>query len=211
MPRAPKKAVPKAARRSQRVADAANATSAASVPPQSNNPTDTLYFFSPTSLDGYLSQWYPSAFTSPDDHVYATSEQYMMHRKALLFAPDSSYPALILAAKNDPKECKRLGRLIPGFDEAVWKRERERIVEEASYLKFSQDAELRSRLLETGDRELVEAAPRDRVWGIGFGKERAPAMRERWGLNLLGKALMRVRERLRRELEEEQAPRATSE
>jgi ribA/ribD-fused uncharacterized protein len=205
MPRAPKKAVLKTARGSQRAADAdaSDATSAVSVPLQPNKPTDTLYFFSPSSPDGYLSQWYPSKFTSPDDHTYTDSEQYMMHRKALLFAPDSSYPALIMAAKSDPKECKRLGRIVPGFDEARWKQHRERIVEEATYLKFSQDKELKRLLLETGDRELAEAVPRDRVWGIGFGKERAGANRNKWGLNLLGKALMKVRERLRKELKEE--------
>lgn len=47
--------------------------------------------------------------------------------------------------------------------------------------------------------EVEQAAPRDRIWGIGFGKERAESQRARWGLNLLGKALMKVRDRLRAE------------
>ncbi|MDG4865613.1 NADAR domain-containing protein, partial [Streptomyces sp. T-3] len=60
------------------------------------------------------------------------------------------------------------------------------------------DDALRSFLLGTGERVLVEASPLDRVWGIGLAKddERAddPA---RWrGLNLLGFALMEARERL---------------
>jgi ribA/ribD-fused uncharacterized protein len=80
--------------------------------------------------------------------------------------------------------------------------EKSRIVEEGTYHKFtvSEDAErLRRLLMETGDRELVEASPRDRIWGVGFGEKNAGRSRAKWGQNLLGKALMVVRERLREE------------
>ncbi|KAI1198075.1 DUF1768-domain-containing protein [Nemania serpens] len=60
-------------------------------------------------------------------------------------------------------------------------------------------ASFRDVLLATGDRELVEASPRDRIWGIGFGAKNAGANRRRWGLNLLGKCLMEVREQFRSE------------
>ena len=46
---------------------------------------------------------------------------------------------------------------------------------------------------------ITQAAPRDRIWGVGFGAANAPANRERWGLNLLGKALMHARDRIRAE------------
>jgi predicted NAD-dependent protein-ADP-ribosyltransferase YbiA (DUF1768 family) len=39
----------------------------------------------------------------------------------------------------------------------------------------------------------------DKVWGIGVGREKAEKMvggRGKWGMNLLGKALMVVREEL---------------
>ena len=77
-----------------------------------------------------------------------------------------------------------------------------RIVEEGNYLKFtvSDDAAaLRAMLLATGERELVEASPMDRIWGVGFAAKNAPMKRARWGQNLLGKALMNVRTRLREE------------
>jgi len=62
---------------------------------------------------------------------------------------------------------------------------------------LSEDAEnLRAQLLATGERELVEASPMDRIWGVGFAERNAGANRQRWGLNLLGKALMDVRGRL---------------
>ena len=76
------------------------------------------------------------------------------------------------------------------------------VVLEGNWLKFMHgEGWLRERLLSTGDRELVEASPRDRVWGIGFAAEYAEESREMWGMNLLGKALMTVRERIRAELE----------
>lgn len=63
---------------------------------------------------------------------------------------------------------------------------------------LSEDAKnLKKWLLETGDRELVEASPMDRIWGVGFAAKNADANRHRWGQNLLGKALMVVRTRLR--------------
>ena len=75
-------------------------------------------------------------------------------------------------------------------------------MEEGNYHKFtiSEDAEnLRAMLLGTGNRELVEASAMDRVWGIGYSESNADQNRVRWGENLLGKALVRVRERLREE------------
>jgi ribA/ribD-fused uncharacterized protein len=122
--------------------------------------------------------------------------RYMMHRKALLFAPDSPITAQILAVGQPaphPRQLKKLGRQVPNFSDEVWKRERYGIVLQGNLLKFSQSDELKGKLLATGDRELVEASPRDRIWGIGFGKVKAGQNRERWGLNLLGKCLMETR------------------
>ncbi len=65
--------------------------------------------------------------------------------------------------------------------------------------KFSQYESLKNYLLGTGDRVLVEASPRDRIWGIGLA-ESDPASQNPYdwkGLNLLGFALMAVREQLR--------------
>jgi len=62
-------------------------------------------------------------------------------------------------------------------------------------------APLRQLLLDTGDRELIEASPFDRIWGVGRKAEdvrrEAGGDRRGWGQNLLGKCLMATRERLR--------------
>ncbi|KAH8165044.1 hypothetical protein CIB48_g3183 [Xylaria polymorpha] len=200
----------------------------------------TIYFWRPTELTtGYLSQWYTShPFRDREDpaKIYATAEHYMMHQKALLFG-DAEAAAAILEATS-PRDVKALGRAVRGFDQAVWERERERIVREGSWCKFSlpvvdeseeggegkgkegeeeelrawslgdgadaptmRAASLRDVLLATGDRELVEASPFDRIWGVGFAAKNAPGRRNKWGMNLLGKCLMEVREEFRKEAE----------
>ena len=58
---------------------------------------------------------------------------------------------------------------------------------------------MKARLLETGERVLAEASRSDRVWGIGLNESEAGDRMEEWGQNLLGKALMCVRERIREE------------
>ncbi|SDW42628.1 hypothetical protein SAMN05421504_101547 [Amycolatopsis xylanica] len=100
---------------------------------------------------------------------------------------------------SHPNEAKTLGRQITGFDEQAWTKHRHDIVVAGNLAKFGQNAELKTFLLNTGDRVLVEASPLDRIWGIGLAEddERA-ADPNRWlGLNMLGFALMEVRERLR--------------
>jgi ribA/ribD-fused uncharacterized protein len=76
------------------------------------------------------------------------------------------------------------------------------IVTQGNYHKFTSSrdaADLRAWLLETGDRELVEASPNDRIWGVGFDEKDAVKNRGRWGQNLLGRALGEVRRRMREE------------
>ena len=145
---------------------------------------------------GCLSQWWPSAFTV-DGLTFATAEHYMMWRKAMLFA-DEQAAGQILAAP-DPAGAKALGRKVRGFDQAAWESRRFEFVVAGSVAKFGQHPGLREFLLATGERVLVEASPRDRVWGIGLsaGHERAADPRQWHGLNLLGFALMRARATLR--------------
>ncbi|MFJ9716292.1 NADAR family protein [Streptomyces sp. NPDC101213] len=143
-----------------------------------------------------LSQWWPSPFTVAGVE-YRTAEHWMMAGKARLFG-DAEAERRVLAAGH-PSEAKKAGRLVRGFDEAVWERERFRIVVEGSVHKFGAHPELRGYLLGTGERVLVEASPVDRVWGIGLAADDAAAADpERWrGLNLLGFALMEARPLLR--------------
>ncbi|MFD7996672.1 NADAR family protein [Streptomyces mexicanus] len=143
-----------------------------------------------------LSQWWPAPFTV-DGVTYATAEHWMMAGKARLFG-DAEAERRVLAAGH-PAEAKKAGRVVRGFDEETWARERYRIVVEGSVHKFAAHPELREFLLNTGEKVLVEASPVDRVWGIGLAADdEAATDPERWkGANLLGFALMEARERLR--------------
>ncbi|MDE3724881.1 NADAR family protein [Nocardiopsis sp. N85] len=142
-----------------------------------------------------LSQWWPADFTV-DGALYRTAEHYMMAGKARLFGDDEALAEIIEA--GHPRDAKEIGRRVRGFDQAVWEASRFDIVVAANVAKFGQHSDLRYFLLGTGNRVLVEASPRDRVWGIGLGAGHDDAGRpERWrGLNLLGFALMEARARL---------------
>ncbi|MEU6219037.1 NADAR family protein [Streptomyces sp. NPDC047022] len=144
-----------------------------------------------------LSQWWQSPFTV-DGVEYATAEHWMMASKARLF-DDAEAERKALQAPN-PALAKKAGRLVRGFDDAVWQRERFAIVVEGSVHKFAAHTDLREFLLGTGDRVLVEASPVDRIWGIGMAETDEGADDPlRWrGPNLLGFALMEARERLRK-------------
>jgi ribA/ribD-fused uncharacterized protein len=144
---------------------------------------------------GCLSQWWPCSFVV-DGVSFASAEHYMMWRKALLF-DDSSTASRVLAASS-PAAAKALGRRVSGFEDSTWVAVRTEIVVTANLAKFGQDSALRSYLLGTGSRVLVEASPLDRVWGIGLeASDPRAADPSSWlGLNLLGEALMEVRSRL---------------
>ncbi|KAI1195991.1 hypothetical protein F5X97DRAFT_306486 [Nemania serpens] len=121
----------------------------------------------------------------------------MMYCKAARFG-DGDTQGRILAI-DDPKEQKRLGKLTVGFYDASWDEIKSAVVVAGNVAKFGQNPILGRKLLATGDRLLVEAAPRDRVWGIGYAEKDAMSHREHWGENKLGKALMVARAQLRRE------------
>jgi ribA/ribD-fused uncharacterized protein len=146
--------------------------------------------------NGWPSQWHPATF-DVDGVTYSCAEQYMMAEKARLFG-DTATLELILRADH-PREHKALGRQVTGFDEARWNGVCREIVYRGNMAKFGQNADLRELLLATGDKTLVEASPKDRIWGIGLAADDPRATnRSAWrGKNWLGEALMRVRADLR--------------
>jgi ribA/ribD-fused uncharacterized protein len=142
--------------------------------------------------DAVFSQWYPSRF-EVDGVPYATAEQFMMASKARLFGDDDTLEK-ILAAQS-PAECKKLGRQVCPFDEEAWARVRFEQVVLGNLAKFGQSPMLRAHLMSTGSAILVEAAPRDTIWGIGLGRDNPKAQNPlTWrGENLLGFALVKTR------------------
>lgn len=140
-----------------------------------------------------FSQWWNSKFIH-EGVVYHTTEHWMMAEKARLFNDHDSL-IKILSAKS-PGEAKKWGRSVIGFKQDTWEEHRFRIVVLGNYLKFTQNAALETYLLNTKNRVLVEASPVDRIWGIGIdGQHEFATVPTKWkGLNLLGFALMEVRD-----------------
>ena len=162
-----------------------------------------LFFWGHSAQPGVVkkscfSQWYACSF-AVDGVMYHTAEQYMMAQKALLFGDREIFDR-IMAADN-PKTYKALGRKVRGFDAAKWDAGKFEIVKAGNVAKFSQNPELKAFLLHTGDQILVEASPYDGIWGVGLSMD-APEIWDPncWrGENLLGFALMEVRDHLREE------------
>lgn len=143
-----------------------------------------------------LSQWFPSKFVS-NGKLYNCMEQYMMSSKARLFNDLETEKEIMKA--NHPKICKSLGRRVKNFNEQKWDENKYKIIIEGNIRKFLAKEELTYFLLGTCTMVLIEASPYDKIWGIGLNKEHPFVNKpSQWlGQNLLGFALMEVREYLR--------------
>ena len=138
-----------------------------------------------TSFSGqyrFLSNFYSSEVIY-DDHIYPTVEHAYQASKTTI-----SRRHAIRQAEN-PGHAKRLGRQVPlrrDFEE-----NKVMIMRKLVRQKFK-DPMLRTSLLRTGNRRLVEGNRRgDQFWGespVGFGQ------------NKLGQILMVIREEIREEL-----------
>ena len=123
----------------------------------------------------------------------------MMYCKAVFFSDQASAEKIM--GSEDPAHQKKMGRLVKGFSADQWRSVCERVVFEGNWWKFSQNRAYREALMGTGERELCEASRSDRLWGIGYNAKEALQYRRLWGENLLGKGLMRVREKIKERLE----------
>lgn len=159
---------------------------------------EIICFHNPDEENGYLSNWYLSEF-QVDGIFYTSMEQYMMHKKALAFG-DFTIIEEILNTK-DVRKIKLLGRKVRNYNDTVWNGMRQIVVYKGLIEKFGQNAHLRKQLLYTGDSILAECAVKDRIWGIGLSMADPNRFDiNNWkGSNLLGFALMEVREALKQD------------
>ena len=141
------------------------------------------------------SQWFDAGFTL-DGVRYPTAEHFMMAEKARLFG-DQETLARILQART-PQDAKGLGRKVRHFDSAAWEARAFDCVVQGNLAKFSQNPRLGAWLRSSVPSVLVEASPEDAIWGIGLHRDdpRAQDPRQWEGKNLLGFALMVVRDEL---------------
>lgn len=114
------------------------------------------------------------------DNVYPSAEHAFQAAKTTI---KSERDAILKA--STPAEAKRLGRKVTLREN--WNQKREEIMEEIIRQKFKQNESLAKKLIETGDRELMEGNTwGDKFWGVVDGN----------GQNKLGKILMKIRSEL---------------
>ena len=127
----------------------------------------------------WLSNFYPSPIKY-EGIIYPSVEHAYQAAKVL----DRSKRKQFLHIK--PGEAKRLGKRVRLRED--WEKVRFGIMEDLLRLKFTRHADLKEKLLETGNEELIEGNNwSDFEWGVCNGR----------GKNHLGRLLMKVRDSLR--------------
>jgi len=116
-------------------------------------------------IKGVFSQWHPTPFAI-DGVAFDTAEQWMMFAKARLFADDQQ--ADLVLATPHPATQKRLGRRVQNFDQATWDTSKIDIAYAGNRAKFEQNEGANRQLRSTSGLMLVEANPRDWIWGAGL-------------------------------------------
>ena len=146
---------------------------------------------------GPFSQWYRSKFTI-DGVEYNCAEQYMMAQKALLFGDEEARVKIMKS--HSPSDQKAAGRKVKNFDPDKWNLVAKSVVYRANIAKFSTPY-LKEYILATGNKEIVEASPTDRIWGIGLSEDNPDIYdKSKWrGTNWLGEVIMQVRDTLGKE------------
>ncbi len=157
---------------------------------------EIICFHNSNEINGYLSNWYLSDFVI-DGMRFTSVEQYMMYSKAICFK-DEDIAKKILET-NDVAVIKELGRKVYNYNDETWSKIREEVVFAGVFAKFSQNDDLKEKLLSTGDSTLAECAVKDLIWGIGFSMTDPNRFNKNlWkGKNLLGKVLMQARNKLK--------------
>lgn len=128
-----------------------------------------------------------------DGCTFNCGEQFYCHAKAKFF--DDLVAADKILAEFDPKKQKRTP--IQGFSKEKWSKVQIEYMKEGLLQRYSQNNDLLAQLRQTKGCCLYEASPYDREWGIGVKQSELNINdKSKWGQNLLGKALMDIRDLL---------------
>ncbi|WP_246414918.1 NADAR family protein [Listeria farberi] len=129
---------------------------------------------------------------------YCCMEQFMIEQKAELFN-DTTIKQKVLET-NSLEQIQALDKQAQPFDKKIWDKFKYAIALQGNWNKFNQKRILREFLLSTGDTLLVGTSLDDSIWGIQLSADSPDAQDlMKWqGQNLLGFALMEVRDELGR-------------
>ena len=141
-----------------------------------------IEFYSTRDEYGCFSNFYRAPIRL-QGKVWPTSEHFFQAQK---FRGTEQYGAILRVPS--PMIAARLGRSRQQPLRPDWEHVKDAIMREAVLAKFTQNANLRAILLDTGDALLVEHSTNDSYWGDGGDGS---------GRNRLGQILMSVRDELR--------------
>ena len=96
---------------------------------------------------------------------YTCSEQLIQYQKALYFGDKTSADKILNAQTG--LDCKKLSKEITNYNHYKWKIEARVRCEEGIKAKFMQNSGIRSYLLNTGTKKIVECC-NDKLWGTGI-------------------------------------------
>ena len=185
-------------RRVLKLAGVATARKTADVmDPEADNPcerkNDRVHVF--YGYESPFSNFYACNFTV-DGTRYNCVEQYFQSYKAGHFKDETARKKIMSLSK--PSSMKAAGRRAKNFDIQEWKSISRKVLKEGVYAKFSQNPNLRDRLVATGDKRLGEACG-DKNWGTGIRlkDKRALDVKQWVGENNMGDIITEVREALK--------------
>jgi ribA/ribD-fused uncharacterized protein len=159
---------------------------------------DILFFFSKEPENKELSNFYETNFKI-DGVEYKSAEHAFEAIKAKTFGDDETFEK-ILKAKS-AQSAKSFGNKVKEFKEETWAEKQDEVMKSVVRAKFTQNLELRKKLLDTEDKLLANADSRDKYWGIGTSANTSIAKDpKKWkGENKLGKMLEELRTQMKAE------------
>ena len=142
----------------------------------------TIYFYSTREKYSCFSNFLPHGFEL-DGFYWPTSEHYFEAQK-FVGTPHADQIRQVKTPKDAAKMGREWSRPLP----SDWEQIKDDIMRKAVLRKFENHADIREKLLSTGDELIVENAPGDYYWGCGADGS---------GKNMLGQILVEVREIVR--------------
>jgi len=130
----------------------------------------SILFFSPSKKNGCFSNFYKCPKLIIDSIPYKTSEHYYQSKKF----EGTPYEVQVRDAKT-PFQAKKIAsdRKLPLRSD--WEKVKEDVMYKVCYEKFKQNPKIKKKLMETGNKKLVEHSSKDKYWadgGNGSGKNR---------------------------------------
>ena len=142
----------------------------------------TIKFYRTKETHGYMSNYYKARFFVYGRWWNNVEAPYQAQKTSVQSEQDAIWAA---TKANDARLLGQKVSIRPDWDQV-----KRNVMKGCVLAKFLQHSDLRQKLMETDDQELIEDSPVDSFWGCGADGK---------GRNELGKVLMEVRSELKGE------------